>query len=131
MIKLGTNVGSLTNYMYGNSKSADPEVGMGATMLSWSDRHGATIVEVFTRRGSRYVAVQQDKATRIDNNGMSEDQEYAYEPNPNGYKHYFKEKNGRWIGVGPDPVTGKGLREGNGSGYLAIGYRREYYDFSF
>lgn len=131
MINLGTNVGSLTNYVVGNSKSADPEVGMAATILSWSDRHAATIVEVFTKRGSHYVGVQQDIAKRTDTNGMSEDQDYEYTPNLTAGVLYYKEKNGRWVGVGPDPVTRKGLREGNGSGYLAIGRREEYYDHSF
>lgn len=131
MMKLGSDTGSLVNYMYGNSKSAEPEVGMGATILSWTDRHAATVVEVFEKRGSKYVAVTRDTAKRVDNNGMSEDQTYEYTSNPDGHKQFYKLKNGRWIAVGPDPVTGKGLREGNGSGSLSIGQRNEYYDHCF
>lgn len=131
MIKLGSDTGSLVNYMYANSKSPDPEVGMAATICGWSDRHAATVVDVFKYRGSILVTVQEDKATRIDKNGFSENQEYTYERNPNGRKSTFKLKEGRWIAVGPDPITCKGWSEGNGYGSLRLGHREEYYDHSF
>jgi len=52
----------------------EPTVGMGVTMLSWSDRHAGTIVEVNMKK--RYIAITEDDATRIDNNGISEGQQY-------------------------------------------------------
>lgn len=95
-----------------------PEVGMGCTMGIGSDSYAGTIIEV-SRTGHR-VVVQQDKATRTDNNGMSESQEYSYERNPNGKKDVFtRRRNGRYLGVGTTYF------------YLGLGYRRQYQDPSF
>ncbi len=62
-----------------------PTVGMGATIHVGSDSYPATVIQV-TRNGKRLV-IQEDIAIRIDNNGMSESQEYTYEPNPHGDIH--------------------------------------------
>jgi len=44
MTKLGTDTGSLVNYMYMSGMNrTQPEVGMGATICGWSDRYPATI----------------------------------------------------------------------------------------
>ena len=60
----------------------EPVVGMGATILLWTDRHAATITEVFVLGKYTYVKVRQDTSKRIDKNGMSEDQDYEFTPNP-------------------------------------------------
>lgn len=43
-MKLGRETGSLINHLLSHSKEPAPAVGMGATILGWSDRHPATVV---------------------------------------------------------------------------------------
>lgn len=94
-----------------------PTVGMGATIHVGSDSYPATVIQV-TRNGKR-VVIQEDTATRIDSNGMSESQDYKYEPNPQGEIHIVTlRKDGRY-------------RETGGKTPVSIGFRRKYYDFSF
>jgi len=94
-----------------------PTVGMGATIHVGSDSYPATVIQV-TRNGKR-VVIQEDIAIRIDNNGMSESQEYTYEPNPQGTIHIVTlRKDGRY-------------RESGTTTPVSIGFRRKYYDFSF
>lgn len=110
--------GSLINNIYSNALPKEPEVGMGVTECMWSDRHAYTIVEV---KGDKLV-IQRDKVIRVDKNGFSESQEYTYEPNPNSSKITIaKRKDGRYRQVG----------SGNGGSVFSIGFREEYYDYSF
>ena len=47
MLKLGTETGSLINHLYSRSAQIDEiAVGVGATIISWSDRRAGTIIEV-------------------------------------------------------------------------------------
>jgi len=111
--------GSMMNLLASRSKNPTPEVGMGATMLLWSDRHAGTVVEV---KGKRLVW-QRDKATRADTYGMSDCQSYTYEANPEGETEAFTlRKNGEWVREGSSMKSGT---------TLGLGYRREYYDYSF
>ncbi|WP_236745807.1 hypothetical protein [Mycobacteroides abscessus] len=113
--------GSLQNLVAANTRSANPEVGMGATIVMWSDRHAATIVAI-NERGTT-VRVQQDRATRTDDHGISDCQSYAYAPNPEATVQTFTlRKTGRWIR--------KGESEKGGTALL-IGRRDEHYDYSF
>lgn len=112
-MRLGSETGSLMNHVFTASRQVEPVVGMGATMCAWTDRHAATIVKVTKTQ----VHVQQDIARRIDTNGMSEMQTYAYEPDPKAPVIVFRK-------------TKRGYRSKCGYGLL-IGARREYYDFSF
>ena len=114
MMKFGTETGSLVNHLYSNGQTI-PQVGMGCTILRWSDRNAGTIVEVSA--SGKTIKVQQDKATRIDKNGMSEQQDYIFEPNP-------------WAYVDTYRMTKRGWRNKGCSG-LSVGHRSEYYDFSF
>jgi hypothetical protein len=125
-MKLGTETGSLMNHVFSGYNDV-PAVGMGATILMWSDREPATIIEVNEKK--RYIVVQEDNAKRIDTNGMSESQDYEYSPNPEGSKRiYRKMKNGRWQEHYINPETGRLVK---GGGYLSIGDREKYHDFSF
>jgi hypothetical protein len=114
--------GSVVNMVMGAARPPVPQVGMGATVLLYTDRHAATIVAV-ERHGTR-VVIQRDVATRTDSNGaFTESQAYSYRPNPNGQREaYTLRKNGAWVREG-DPMK-SGER-------LSIGHRSEYYDFSF
>lgn len=100
-------------------KEIIPEVGMGATQYIGSDRHAYTIIHVGS---SKRLHVQRDKAVRADNNGMSECQEYTFEPDPRGtIFDITKRKDGLWR-----------VRNASDSGIVfTIGERKEYHDFSF
>lgn len=94
-------------------------VGDGCTLAYYSDREPATIIEI----GKNYVKVQIDKATRIDNNGMSDSQEYKIERDENGVIHTFKRTR-------KGTYTDNGLSKDYGI-RLHFGFRRKYYDYSF
>lgn len=128
-MKLGTETGSLTNHLYGRAVIGQPEpvVGMGATLLYWTDRHAATIVQVSLDK--KTVFLQEDTATRIDKNGTSESQDYSFEPNKNApWKGFRMFKNG-WREVTKNDKTGRWIKCG-GAG-LRIGDRAHYNDYSF
>jgi hypothetical protein len=112
-MRLGSETGSAMNHVYTTSAQPEPEVGMGATMCSWTDRHAGTIVKVTPCQ----VHVQEDIAKRTDENGMSECQRYEYTPNPRAPVTIFRH-------------TKRGWRSKCGKG-LMIGVRMEYYDYSF
>ena len=132
MLKAGTQTGSLMNHLYSRATKGQPEpvVGMGATLLSWTDREAATIVEVTkTKSGAWLIAVQEDNAQRIDSNGFSESQEYEYSPNPEAAKQWFRFEEAKgWRSVRQGE---KGRWKLTGGGGLLIGSRRKYHDFSF
>jgi hypothetical protein len=98
----------------------DPIVGMGATINFHSDSKAATLVQI-SHKGSKIV-LQQDKAIRTDQNGVSESQSYNYEPDPNGAIYIATlRSDGRYRLVG----------SGKKGKAITIGVRREYYDYSF
>lgn len=112
--------GNLINRVIENTTSNKPTVGMGATICKYSDRHAATVVAV--SKDGKSVDIQRDTATRTDKNGMSECQDYEYSPNPDAsIETYTLRKNGRWVQKGQS-LKGQSI---------AIGYRSEYYDYSF
>ena len=115
--------GSINNRVMERS-GADtiPVVGMGVTQCLWSDRHPWEIIEV---KDNRHITIRQLGYKRIDNNGMSECQEYEYFPNEQGQVYrLFKNKHGRWvIRIGKNGVD-------NSYGWY-IGRAEEYYDFTF
>jgi len=120
-LQAGTQTGSLINHLMSGSKLITPEIGMGCTMLGWTDRHAATIVEV--KRDGKLIGIKQDIATRTDDNGMSDSQSYEFTPNPEaGVQWYsFRPKVNAFVRVG-DSVRGA---------RLLVGHREEYYDYSF
>lgn len=134
--------GSLTNVIYSQMTKGQPkpEVGMGATILMYSDRKACTIIKVWETRGSgnrgqhtiiNYVEVQEDTATRTDDGGpYSEMQKYDYTPNPHGAKSVFRfgaSKQWKQLYL-DDKGRYRSVEDGNG---LRIGERREYVDPNF
>jgi hypothetical protein len=115
-LKLGTETGSFFNYLMGNTQSL-PEVGKGATILYWSDRDAYEVLNVSADR--RRVLIQAYKVKRIDNLGMSDQQEYAYDELA-GIPEWIVFKYNSW-------------RYENTGGKLNIifGVKKQYYDFSF
>lgn len=109
--------GNLMNRISEHTKNPTPEIGMGATLMHWSDRSAATIVKISP--SGKTIWLTEDTAVRTDKNGMSESQDYAYTPNPDGRRiKAILKPNGTWK-VSP------------GGGGIALGYRRAYHDFSF
>ena len=131
-MKLGTQTGSLTNHILSRATIGQPVpvVGMGATILCWTDRKPATIVAVDARKSGTIVTVQEDVAKRADENGLSEDQTYTFTANPNARKITFRQaKGGGWQEVTFNAATKRwNAVEGHG---LRIGERDKYHDFSF
>ena len=127
-MKLGTETASMTNYLLSGTKGQPtPVVGMGATKLCWTDRHPATIVEVL--KGGKLIGIQKDNCKRIDSNGMSEDQDYEFTPNPSASIEYYKlNKQGAYYAAHKNE---KGNFVFVGGGQLRIGDRDKYHDFSF
>lgn len=129
-MKLGTQTASLVNHlMAGSFGTTDIKIGeTGATILSWTDRHPCTVIEKFKVGKFWYIEVQQDRAVRIDENGMSDSQKWEYSRDTtgiintfriteNGYQHVRKNENGRYV-----KATGYGL---------SVGRREKFHDFSF
>lgn len=133
-MKLGTQTGSLTNHVMSRMTIGQPKPveGMGVTILSWTDRHAGTIINVTQRSSGTIIWVREDKATRTDSNGLSEEQTYTFEPNPQGRVIVFHcaERDGAWREMMLNPSTGR-LNIVKGGHGLRIGERAEYRDFSF
>ena len=110
------------NRFIGTGTDYKPQVGDGATILRWSDRDAATIVEV--SKSGKAIKVQADHAKRVDDGGpWTESQTYEYSPNPQGYvSTYTLRQNGQWV------LKGDALKGGQ---RIALGQRNKYRDPSF
>ena len=124
-MKLGTETGSIINHTMASAATEAPEVGMGATLLGWTDRSPATVIGTVGKQ----IIVQEDTYERIDTNGMSECQEYAYSRDPEGHKYTFEMRRGQWVEVRHNAETGRWKKAGSKG--LRLGTRERYYDFSF
>lgn len=112
--------GSLHNMIA--APATEFEVGDGATVISWTDRHACTVIEVLRTKDGRvkgYV-LQADRAIRTDGLGMSDAQTYTYERDPEGAIH-------------PARIVATGKRKGQvyAGDRKVIRGRAHYYDFSF
>lgn len=106
-------VGSLTNRLLERQENEEVKVGMGATIYWFSDRSACTIIEV---KSKCKIVIQKDKAIRLDNRGMSEEQDYRFERDENGqiYECYCR----------------KGVWKTQDKQRVVIGKRDCYYDYS-
>lgn len=111
-------VGSFHNSLYDQAVGEPaPEVGMGATVISWTDRDAYTITEV-SASGHR-LTLQADTARRTDSNGMSDAQSYEFERNEDGHvREATRRKDGSY-------------RLKGGTQRVLVGVRMKYHDFSF
>jgi hypothetical protein len=116
-MKLGRDTVSMTNYLMSGTKGQPvPEVGMGVTILMWTDRYAGTITRVSP--SGKTFWYREDKAT-CTGNGMNESQTWTHEPDPNAPEHAARlSKRGEW-------------HRSPGSTRLALGYRNTYRDPSF
>ena len=60
-MRLGTETGSLVNYMMANRATQEITVGTPATFLSWTDRHPGTVIKVFEKGPYTYLHVRHDR----------------------------------------------------------------------
>jgi hypothetical protein len=120
-LTLGAGTGSLVNHLYSAAVPPVPVVGMGATILCWSDRHACTIVAV--ENNGKRIGLREDKATRTDSYGMSDCQQYKYETRPGTAEQWFTlRKNGAFV------AEGEPLKNGQ---RCIVGIRDHHYDYSF
>ena len=152
--------GSVTNRIDEGRTFGEIRVGTGVTEMCYSDRHPYEVVKVID---DKHLLIRKCDAKRIDNNGMSECQEYEYtlEPyketliteellndtfrmrsiqfnNPKLYKKIIEGKIGDVIGDNNHllVLTKNGWKERYTNGKyntnkFAVGFKEEYYDFSF
>lgn len=130
-MKLGTQTASLVNHIYANMAPMEPiimdMVDMPATLLMWTDRKPATVINQFKKGKYFYIEVQEDNAEYVGEVHMSDAQEYTYSRNPNGYvttwriddgfKQVTKSESGRYKLIN--------------LGGLHIGKREKFHDYSF
>jgi hypothetical protein len=142
MLKLGAQTGSMTNHLMSRAVKSEPIVGMGATILSWSDRYAATVQEVTTlKNGKILVKVTSDKAKLISGSTMTEDQEYEYTPNPEGKVYYFMKNRDEWyqvyhkcVGYNEElnaPILSNRFSKVSGGLGILFGHRESYRDPCF
>lgn len=128
-MKLGTQTGSLCNAMMETTSYLEPVPGMGATILAWTDRYPATVLEFDAKR--KVVTLLEDKAHAIGQVAFTEDQRWSYEFDPKGAVYKFRYKDGRWRGMQRN-FDGRWVLCPKGQGHgLSLGEREKYYDPCF
>lgn len=112
--------GNIINRVKENIKSLTAEVGMGATMMLWSDRVPYTIHKVDDKK----LWASMDNAKMVKGNAQSEKQHYVYsnlnQDKPERWILFTLRKDGRWH-------QGTTLQ----GSILLIGRRERYDDPSF
>jgi hypothetical protein len=92
-----------------------PEVGMGVTLIHYTDREAGTIIRVSPSK--KTIWFQVDHAKRTDNLGMTDSgQKYEFTPNTSASEQKALLRNGKW--------------KSNGQSII-VGSRDKYHDFSF
>ena len=108
----------------------EPTVGMGCTILSYSDRDAASITAVVHERGMTRVYVQEDKAKCVKGSTHDGSAEYEFQRDSNGRQHVFKKSpSGIWQCVVFNPDTKRWNKRDHPG--LRIGQRQHYYDPHF
>lgn len=135
-MKLGIETASVMNYLDAAAVIGEPKpvVGMGATILGWTDRRAATIVKVEETTGkvnAYIIEVVEDDYKVVAGSMQDGSAEYEYTPRADGYRLMYRKNriNGMWEEVRRNPETGR-LNKTNGNG-LKIGKRNKWSDPSF
>ena len=127
-MKLGTQTGSLINHIISNTVNGEIAEGTHATLLSWSDRHPATIIKVFEKGVYTYlharrdvVEYHKDQSGKFDIVDGSDDNYLTFRFKTDGSSGFQK--------VRINPESGRYAKIGDGG--LAVGAREYYYDPHF
>lgn len=134
-MKLGSQTGSLINHLHsiGAIGQPKPKVGMGCTLLGWTDRHAGTITKVTEYCGKTWlyeIEVARDTATVVAGSAHDGSAVYEYTPGTGCNRTFgFNLRKQEWVEVFRNQATGK-LNQARGYG-LRIGERETYYDPSF
>lgn len=121
VVSVNVSGGSVINAIMRQGKHPIPKIGMGATVLGYTDRHAATITKI--DNGGKRVFISRDLARRTDKNGMSESQTYEYTTCKNCPSFaYTLRKNGRFVREGSSMHNGE---------TILVGHRESYHDYSF
>lgn len=128
-MKLGTETASVNNWIYSRATIGEPEpvVGMGATILGWTDRNPATIVETFKVGKTQYIGITADEYKVISGSMHDGSAKYEFATRPDGYRTYYRKRNGRWEETRKNDA-GRWIKAGGG---IRIGERAKWYDPSF
>jgi len=98
------------------------KVGDGATICYATDRYPATVCRVIPYKTGpnkgkvRVVLTRDDKAERVDRGGMTDQQVWRFEEDPEGFMRRF--------------VRTKGGRLTYGGVQLALGFRDRFHDYT-
>lgn len=135
-MQVGTQTASLVNHLYSRSTIGQPKptVGMGVTILGWTDRYAGTIHKVSELCGKTWlyeIEVTRDDAKVISGSVFDGSAKYEYTSRPDGgvWLFRFNRKTGKWV-EGLRNVETLRFNSRNGRG-LRIGEREEYSDPSF
>lgn len=127
-MKLGTQTGSLINHIMSNTVSSEIKVGMGATFLSWTDRHPGTLIDKFEKGAYTYLKVRHDVVDYHDDRSGNYDIVDGEDTNFSMFRFKSNGTSGfQKVGINPD--TGRFIKLGDGG--LALGRREYYYDPHF
>jgi hypothetical protein len=107
-----------------------PTIGMGATILLYSDRHAATIVKVETIGKAKIVTTRDDTVRVTAGSAHDGSAQYSYTPNPQGRRRSFRATgpDGTWQQVTFNEDTQRWNKIKGGGQGLRIGDRDEYRD---
>lgn len=105
-----------------------PTVGMGVTILYWTDRRAGTIVEVVSE--NEIVFTEDDTVADKSKPCQMGHQNWIHTPQPNGPRMTAKKgRDGRWY-LARKTKTGR-LSVNKKCLPLAVGYKEHHYDWSF
>ena len=132
-MQLGKQTASINNHLLSRAVigQPSPKLGMGATLLAWTDRYAGTITGITLNGGKvTRIEVTRDIATRTDRNGLSECQKFTFERDARALPYHFRQnKRGMWEQIFFNEET---QRWNKSDGYgLRIGERDHYIDPHF
>lgn len=148
--------GSMQNRLEENRMFVDEiKVGTGVTEYSYSDRHPYEVIAV---KDQKHVTIRRLDYKRIDNNGMSEVQEYEYISNENNAEYECVKRGNYWYFVSTitremvqdfdnwevqkkvwfalggwdlEKIREKGKQTKYNKANISFGHAEYYYDYSF
>lgn len=134
-MNIGTQTNSLINNIYSRMTigAPAPTVGMGATTLSWTDRHAATVTAVTELKSKVWayeIKVVEDITTVVSGSTHDGSAVFATVPSTDGYADIYRmdRKTGSWVRGYINKETGRFQKA---TGGLILGTRDHYVDPSF